>query len=68
MKHKRELEGVSLLLLLNHLWSARAQAEMQQQQLSVGKNPDKIEYVHRGAIPFSEHEEPEQKKQIKSIF
>lgn len=35
---------------------------MQQQHLSAGKNPDKIKYVHREAIPFSEREESEQKK------
>lgn len=41
---------------------------MQQQHLTVGKNPDKIKHVHREAIPFSEHEESEQKKQIERIF
>lgn len=40
---------------------------MQQQHLSIAKNPDKINYVHKDTIPFSEPEEPEQKKQIKRI-
>lgn len=68
MKHKRGLKGVPPLLLLSHLCSARVQAEMQQQHLSVSKNPNKIKYLHREAISFSEHEETEQKKQIKRIL
>lgn len=41
---------------------------MQQQHLSAGKNPDKIKYVHREAIPFSEHKESEQKQTDKEDF
>lgn len=41
---------------------------MQQQHLSLAKNPDKIKYVHRDTIPFSEHEEPAQKKTDKNNY